>query len=444
MPKKTLLIITQTYVPDPAAVGQYMHEAAKELVRRDLDVLVLTANRGYDDTSIRYPYRQTIDGVRIIRLPFSSLGKRSMAVRMLAGMIFVTQCVVVSLLQRRISTILVSTAPPMSSMAALVIAKLRGADIKYWVMDLNMEQLISIGKLRANSPPARLWRWLNDKLLRRASAIVALDRFMASHIQAALSRGSATSSDDATTYPAATAMAPATGGAGTEAEEPLDPRLHVIPPWPLDEHLKPVPRAANPFRAEHGLNDKLVFLYSGNLGIGHPIAAILEAAHRLRDELPEAMFVFIGGGVRKAEVEAAISQQRAAAPNRRPNIMSLPYQPLARLAYSLSAGDIHMVTMDAAGVGCFHPCKVYGSMAVARPVLFAGPNPSHVTDMLTMSPFGWAVPQGDVEATVAIVRQIAASPGDELARMGVNGQQIVANDLSKVRLCGKLCDLLVQ
>ena len=37
-------------------------------------------------------------------------------------------------------------------------------------------------------------------------------------------------------------------------------------------------------------------------------------------------------------------------------------------------------------VGIIHPCKIYGAMAAARPILFLGPNPSHISDLLETSP----------------------------------------------------------
>ena len=50
----TILLLTQVYVPDPASVGQHMHDATSELVRRGWGVNVLAANRGYDDPSRKY------------------------------------------------------------------------------------------------------------------------------------------------------------------------------------------------------------------------------------------------------------------------------------------------------------------------------------------------------------------------------------------------------
>jgi hypothetical protein len=32
-------------------------------------------------------------------------------------------------------------------------------------------------------------------------------------------------------------------------------------------------------------------------------------------------------------------------------------------------------------VGIIHPCKIYGAMAAAKPILYFGPQPSHITDL---------------------------------------------------------------
>jgi len=75
MPK--LLIISQVYPPDPAAVGQQFGDVAEEMVRRGWQVQVWTAARGYEDPSVRYPRQELRSGVRVSRLPWSSFGKGS-------------------------------------------------------------------------------------------------------------------------------------------------------------------------------------------------------------------------------------------------------------------------------------------------------------------------------------------------------------------------------
>ena len=51
----TVLLLSQVYVPDPASVGQHMHDAAVGLVERGYRVVALVSARGYDDPSQRYP-----------------------------------------------------------------------------------------------------------------------------------------------------------------------------------------------------------------------------------------------------------------------------------------------------------------------------------------------------------------------------------------------------
>jgi colanic acid biosynthesis glycosyl transferase WcaI len=396
--QRTLLFLTQVYVPDPAAVGQHMADAAAELVRRGNRVVVITSDRGYDDPSVRYPRRQVIDGVEVRRIPFASFGKRSMASRLLGGVSFTLQAIVRGLALRSLHAVLVSTAPPMASVAAVVIAGVRAVPLKYWVMDLNPDQLVALGLARQTSLGARLLDRLNRLVLGRASDVVVLDRFMADRVNRKLDVG---------------------------------PKLTVIPPWPHEDHLDAVDQARNPFRCRHGLDGKRVVMYSGNHGPSNPITTALQAAQRLTD-LRELVFLFVGGGIGKREVEAMAG----------PTIRSLPYQPLSELKYSLSAADVHLVTVGDAMVGIVHPSKVYGALAVGRPVLLIGPRESHVGELLDRHDVGWQVAHGDVDGAEQVLREIARMPQERLDAMGARARALVAGGRGKAELCGRFCDVL--
>ena len=399
----TLLLISQVYPPDPAAVGQYMHDAAAEIVRRGWRVVVYTSARGYNDSSLRYPAREIRDGVEIRRLPFSSFGKRSLAVRLLGQILFVAQVAVRGLWLRRIHGILVSTSPPMAGAAALWIRFFRRAPIKYWVMDLNADHMVESGLVRRNAITTKLLRAVYRWTLQRSQAVVTLDRFMQQRI--------------AKNY-------------GVTRD------VHVIPPWPLEDKLTPVPHEENPFRREHGLTDKFVFMYSGNMGIGTPMGVLLQAA-RLLEDMRNVVFVFIGGGLRRAEIEREIAERH---PH---NLLLLPYQPFDSLRYSLSAADVHLATMDDVGVGCFHPCKVYGAMAVGRPVLFAGPDPSHMTDLIAQYNMGWRVSPHDAVEAADQMRRIANLSPEELHAVGQHARAAITQDLGKTLLCNRFCSIVV-
>lgn len=401
-PKKTLLVISQVYVPDPASVGQHMHDAAAELARRGYRVVVYASARGYDDPSRRYARREVRDGVHVRRLPLSSFGKGSIKVRLIAQALFLLQVMLRAVFLRRLRRILVSTSPPAASFAALFVRFFRRVPVTFWAMDINPDQLIAMGHTSPDALPARLLDASNRAMLRRARGVVALDRFM---------------------------------GQRLEAKTPLGDRLAVMPPWPHESHLEPVDHADNPFRHEHGLQDKFVLMYSGNISPAHPVDTFLEAARRMQQEA-RILFLFIGGGNGKRAIDQFIASHGLA------NLKTLPYQPLEQLKYSLSAADVHLVVMGNEMVGIVHPCKVYGAMTVARPVLLLGPRRSHIGELLDQDHFGWQVDHGDVDATVAKIRAIYDTGAAKRDVMGQAGRSAIRNRLSMETLCGRFCDVV--
>ncbi|MEN0109925.1 MAG: glycosyltransferase, partial [Planctomycetota bacterium] len=182
MKRPRVLIISQVFVPDPTAVGQYLADAAAALVARGYDVTVLTSARGFDDPSQRYPLRELRDGVDIRRMPFASFGKATIAHRVAGMLVFLVQAFLRGLFTPRLAGILVSTSPPLASTVAAVIGWVRRAPITYWVMDLNPDQMIELGKIGERSLPARGFDFLNRVILRHAAQVVALDRFMADRL----------------------------------------------------------------------------------------------------------------------------------------------------------------------------------------------------------------------------------------------------------------------
>ena len=398
---KTLLIITQVYVPDPASVGQHVADVAREMVRRGWRVVVYTSARGYDDPGQRYPSRECLDGVDVRRLPLSSFGKRSIPIRLLAQACFMVQAVTLGFFTRRLGLVLVSTSPPFAGIGGAILSWLRRAPLVWWVMDLNPDQMVTSGKLSPRSILTRVFDWMNRVTLRRSRAVVVMDRFMRERVLAKLD---------------------------------VPGKIHVQPPWPHEDVLTSVPSRPNAFRDEHGFGDAFVVMYSGNHGVQNPLKTLLDAARALEDR-QDLLFVFIGGGVGKQDVD-----RRIAAGAR--NIRSLPFQPLSRIGTSLSAADVHVVSLADEAVGVIHPCKIYGAMAIGRPVLFFGPEASHVGDIFRAGDIGRVVPHGDVQAAVSAIRELMAMSDDVRGAMGRRATEIVSESFSSAGLLGRFCGIL--
>ena len=402
--QETLLVLSQVYVPDPASVGQHMADAAEEMAQRGWQVRVYTANRGYDDPNITYTSHENLNGVDVRRLPFSSFGKKNLAFRLAGQLSFLFQCILRGVFIKNLAGIFITTSPPMGSMAALAIGFFRRVPIKYWVMDLNPDQALALGKLEPGSLLVKGMNWLNLKILGRADNIIVLDRFMAERIL---------------------------------LKRQVQKKISIMPPWPMEGYLEVIPHEKNPFRKDHKLDGRFVFMYSGNHSPAHPLTTLLEAALRLRDR-EDIIFIFIGGGMGKKEVEAVISEHR---PN---NIISLPYQPLDKIKYSLSAADIHLVAMGNEMVGCVHPCKAYGAMSLGKPILLIGPDPCHISELIATYQIGWQISHGNVEQAVKTIQQIVSCNPEILAEKGRRAADAVQNTLSKAALCKQFCDVLEQ
>lgn len=396
-PQPYLLVISQVYVPDPAAVGQYVADGAEEMVRRGWSVGVLAASRGYDDPSTRYAARETRGGVSIRRLPFSSFGKRSIAVRLLAQSIFLAQAFLHGLFGRRPDLVLVSTSPPFAGLVGAMLSLCRGTPYAWWVMDINPDQMVAADKLAAGSPFVRIFDWINRITLRRAATVVTLDRFMAERLR---------------------------------QKGPDAPTVSVIPPWPLAEES--LASTGETFRSRHDLTGKFVVMYSGNHAIQHPLDTLLDAAREFA-AVPRVVFVFMGGGAGKAAVDKRVADGAT-------NIRSFPAVPLEQLADALCAADLHVVTMGDDMVGIVHPCKVYTAMAVGRPILFFGPERSHVGELITDHQVGWSVRHGDTAAAVEAIRTAAASSTEQLSNMGRRAAEAVSFSLSADQLRSDFCD----
>ena len=377
-----IALVTHSYPPDPAAVGQHMADLAQALVKKGHDVVVITSDRGYDDPALRFARRERMpDGIQIDRRRYSSFGKTSVVHRVFGIVSFMLQACWALTRADSLDGIVFSTSPPFIGVIATIVSKFRHVPTVFWAMDLNPDQLIALGKLPEHGIITRLMRTLNRWTMRRASLVVALDTIMAARLAAQ--------------------------GA------PLE-RLTVIPPWAPDEALHPVARNDNQFRKMHGLTSSIVVMYSGNHTRSNPLTTLLAAAVALND-VSRLKFVFVGSGVAKYDVEKLINDLRLQ------NVLSLPYQPKSEIASSLSAADVHVVSLGREMAGVIHPCKIYGAMAVARPILYFGPAPSHVSAIVEECANGWVLQHGEVDIAVSVLRAIAQSDYGELDRMGARG-----------------------
>ena len=365
-----IFLVNQAFHPDVVSSGQHLTDLAVALVERGHDVTVVTSRRAYDDSTRTFPKQEVWRGIKIYRVFNTGFGKRAKWRRAADFLTFLISCCGRLVLLPKPDVVVALTSPPLVSVIAAGFAKLRGAKFCYWIMDLNPDEAIAAGWLSPDSFVAKWLERLSRFSLRRAASVVVLDKFMQQRILAK----------------------------NIPAE-----KIAVIPPWSHDSEVKFDAAGRAQFRQTHGLENRFVIMYAGNHSPCHPLDTILAAAKTLAASDPEIFFCFVGGGSEQRRVKDF------AAKNQLPNVLCLPYQPLEQLAGVLSAADLHLVVMGDPFVGLVHPCKAYNLLRVNAPILYMGPQPSHVSEILGelngQLP-GAATPHGDAPAAVKSILEL--------------------------------------
>ena len=356
-----VLLLNQCFYPDVVSTAQHLTDLATALTSRGHKVTVIASDRGYDDPSMRFKRCERWKDIEIVRIPSLSFGKNGRWRRAFSFGSFLLVCAFRLLLSKRFDLVVALTSPPLISFLAALFVKLKGGRLCFWVMDLNPDEAIAAGWLDERSATARLLQRMLRYSFRVANRTIVLDRFMHDRVVA----------------------------------KGVDPaRVTIVPPWSHDDAVEYSETGREAFRAQHDLADKFVVMYSGNHSPCHPLDTLLGAARALEPRR-EIVFVFVGGGSEQAKVRESGLK----------NVRCLPYQPLNELSGSLSAADLHVVVMGEKFVGIVHPCKVYNIMAVGAPVLYIGPEPSHITDIASQHGNFLLASHGDVEAVVAAILQ---------------------------------------
>ncbi|OJW12359.1 MAG: glycosyltransferase WbuB [Planctomycetales bacterium 71-10] len=377
-----LLFINQYYWPDHASTAQHLTDLAESLAARGFECHVLCSQSRYKPGDPTPPAEEVRNGVHIHRVPATSLGRKSTLARMTDYLSFYVRAVVKAIRLPRFDAVVTLTTPPIIGLVGTLLRKFKGSAHVCWSMDLHPDASLALKRMSPTNPVVKGLRWLSDAVLRQADRVVVLGPYMADRILMK----------------------------GVRAD-----RIAEIPVWSRKDEVYPVPHASNSLRKRLGYADELVCMYSGNLGLAHTFDEFLAAAKALRDRRDVA-FLFVGGGPRLAEVKAAKERDGL------DNVRILDYVPRDELHLSLSAADVHLISMRPEMTGIVVPGKLYGIMAAARPAVFVGPPHCESADLVRRSGGGFAVPFGDADGVVKALERLGADRN--LARqMGEKGRQ---------------------
>lgn len=393
-----ILLINQYYWPDHASTAQHLSDLAESLVEQGYAVHVLCSRRGSQPGGPPRPRRELHRGVVIHRVGATSLGRASTLRRMTDYLSFHFRAMTRALTLPRFDLVVTLTTPPLLAWIGFLLKKLRGSQHVYWSMDLHPDASIALGRMHPSSRSARALSRMSDWLYRQADRVVVLGAYMAERVQ--------------------------------RKGVPLA-RINTIPVWSRRDEVYPLPRARHPLRQMLGIGDQFIVMYSGNHGLAHTFDAALDAARRLRDR-DDILFLFVGDGPRRAEVELASNGAGL------PNIRLLDFFPREHLHGLLSLADAHLVTLRPEMAGICVPGKLYGAMASGRPVLFVGPARCEVADTIRAADCGALHAPDDGAGLAHSIVRLAQSP-ENRDRLGENGLHAFLHEFERETCCARWC-----
>lgn len=328
---------TNYFYPEVATTGQILTELAEGL-SETFAVTVVCEVPSYampleDKYKTQKYYFEEYKGIKVVRVRVPEVNKQSKLSRVKYILSYFFNCIGATRKVGKFDLVFTVTQPPVLGGILGTIGKwLTGGKLMYQIMDFNPEQTIAVN-YAGNKAVLNAMMWWDKRSCRKADVVVTLGRDMQ---QTLIDRFK-----------------------GKNV-----PNNVIINNWIDEKRIYPLPANDDKvisFKKQYGLEGKFVIMTSGNIGLYYDFENILKIMEEHRDN-QDIIFAFVGDGLVKPKLQAYADEHDLK------NVVFIPFQKKDDLNYSLNAADIHIVT-NAKGIkGVSVPSKIYGILAVNKPI----------------------------------------------------------------------------
>jgi colanic acid biosynthesis glycosyl transferase WcaI len=390
-----LLVMNQYYWPGVEATAHLLTELC-EALSSEFEVTVVTGRlRDHEDL----PRKEDRNGVRIVRVHSTAFERAQLPQRGANYLTYLLQSLRAAVATKPPDVVLCMTDPPIIGDVAHIVARRFRAPLVVISQDVFPEIAVELKRLQ-NPFLVGALRLLIGGYLKRADRIVAIGETMRERL---IEKGASAT------------------------------RIEVIPNWVDTTRLMPQ-STDNAWANEHDLTDRFVVMHSGNIGYAQNLDALIRAGTFLRD-LADLSIVLVGSGARQDEIEALSGRLEVEA------VRFLPYQPRDVLSQSLSAATVHVVGLASGLSGYVVPSRLYGILAVGRPVIVAADPDSETAQVVERAGCGIIVAPGRPERLAETIR-LAYDGGYDLERMGALGREYVVANADRAVAVSRYATLL--
>jgi colanic acid biosynthesis glycosyl transferase WcaI len=390
-----IVIISQIFLPEMGALANRLYPIIRQLVAAGHEVFVATGMPNYPEGVVFPEYQgkrfvlEEVDGFTVLRTAYFTTPRNQSKWAQLRSYLSFIPAAFWSGLRAGKADVVFATSPPIfTAVAAIWLARLRGAKLVFDVRDLWPDELITYGAIRDGSLPVRLIQAIERWIYRTADHILGTTEAI---LDTVVERGAAREK---------TVCLP--NGADLELFQPL----------PHD----------NPIAREYPFGDRFVVMYSGLFGIKHSLEVVLEAAELLK-ERKDIVFFLLGNGARRSALMRQVEERGL------DNVVFGGERSMREIPSVLARADVCFAAVRPEP----YPkkvisVKVFEYLACEKPVVGALSGES--ARVLEASGGGIVVPPGDARATADAILALYHDPARRRA-MGQRGRRYVEQNYSR-------------
>ena len=390
-----VLIIHQIFVTPEEGGGTRHYELARYLVSKGHEVTVIASDIDYLSGKKKARSDETRDGIRILYARTLKAVHKNFVYRALSFLSFTVSSFIKALKVDNIDVVWGTSPPLFQSLAALMVAKLRGTPFVFEVRDLWIDFAEQLSVL-SNRFVIRALKIVEGILYRSADKIIinspGFEPFVAKHT---------------------------TGG----KEICLVPNGVITSDFDISD-LGPMS-----FRKRYDMADKFIAIYLGNLGVANDIEMILDSAETLRG-IDDMVIVLMGGGIRKDYFKDLIAQRGLS------NVLLCDSMPKSEIPHILADVDVGIASLK--NIPMFtttYPNKVFDYMAAQKPTVLA--IDGVIREVIELSCGGTYVPPGDSAALAAAIMKYYENP-QLVTEHGGNAKKYVKEHFEREKIADRL------
>lgn len=415
--KKKLLIYAHYYVPDVASTGQLLREMAEGLLDT-FDITVVCVVPSYegkieDKYKTRKYYEENINGVKVLRIRVPEFTKSNKCSRIKNILAYFFGAMSATFKVGHQDYVFSISQPPVLGGLIGVWGKIvKRAKYIYSIQDFNPEQTIAVGYSKSKFV-LKLMMWLDKFSCKSSNLVITVGRDLVDTLKLRFNNKKV-------------------------------PKHIMINNWIDEKEIYPLSNDNSrviEFKQKYNLENKFVIMYSGNIGLYYDLQELIKVIKKFRkgytsdgkyekgfvtSDGREVVFAFVGDGSVLWSLKAYVEKHKFE------NVIFIPYQNKEDIVYSLNAGDVHWC-VNAKGIkGVSVPSKIYGIMAVGKPVLGVLEKGSEARMLIEDVGCGRCCEPEDYASIESEIRwYIDYATSDDLHIMGKKGREYLEKNLTR-------------